>query len=111
MISIVKLVSGELSLDLIGDCDEKSRNVVPEKIDKLIVSHDDQYIRFCLFHIGAKYSKSIFGILSQLFLLFQRRPSGGTLRCHAVMEIHKVFPLGSRFEKNVRSMARRQRGD
>src|SRR5262249_44539254 len=107
----MKLVPGELSPDLISDRHEKSRNIIPEKIHKLIVGHDDQHVGSCLLHIGSQYGKSIFSILAQPFLLFQRWPGGGTLRRHAVMEIHKVFPLGSRFEENVRSMARRQCGD
>src|SRR6266436_436658 len=70
MISILKLVPGELPLDFIGGRHKKGWNVVPKEINKLIVGHDDQYIRFRLLQIYTKYGKSLFGILSKLFLLF-----------------------------------------
>src|SRR6266446_1110425 len=70
MISILKLVPGKLSFDLVRGCHEKSWNIIPKEINKLIVGHDDQYIRFRLLQICTKYGKSLFGILSKLFLLF-----------------------------------------
>jgi hypothetical protein len=65
----MKLVPGELSLDFIGDRYKKGWDIIPEKIDKLVVGYNDQDIRPGLLHIGAEHGKSILGILSELFLL------------------------------------------
>ena len=45
VISIVKTVPGKLPLHLICDGDKEGRNIVPEKIDELIIGDDDQNIR------------------------------------------------------------------
>jgi hypothetical protein len=111
VIAIVKLVPGELSLDLLGGSDEKSRNVVPKKINELVVGDNDQHIGPRLLHIATQRRKSSFSIFAQLLLLIERRPRGGTLGRHAVMKIHKIFPLGSGFEENIGSMTRSQGRD
>src|SRR6266481_9840381 len=55
MISILKLVPGELPLDFIGGRHKKGWNVVPKEINKLIVGHDNQHLGFRLLQICTKY--------------------------------------------------------
>ena len=74
MISIVKMVPRELSLDFIGRGHEKRRNIVPKKIDELIVGDNDQHVRLGLLQIGAQDSESLFRVVTELFLLLQCRP-------------------------------------
>ncbi len=111
VILVVKLVARELAFDFVGDRDEKRRNIVPEEIHELIVGDDDQNVRLGGLEIRAQRRESRFGILAELCLLLEARPARRPLRRHAVVEIHEVFPLGARLEKDVGSVARRQGRD
>ena len=66
MIPVVKLVPRELAFDFVGDRDEKSRNIVPEKIHELIVGDDDQNVRLGILEIRAQRRESRFGVLAEL---------------------------------------------
>src|SRR5438874_10614073 len=111
VIAVVKAVAGKLSFDFVADRDEESRNIVPKEVDELIVGNNDQHIGFRLLEIRAQHCKSSLGVLAKLFLLFESRATRGALRRHAVMKIHEIFPLASGLEKNIRCVARRQRGN
>jgi hypothetical protein len=70
VIAIVKLMPGKLPLNLVSESDEKRRDVVPKKIDELIIGHDDEDVRLGLLEIGTQSGERGFGIPSELFLLF-----------------------------------------
>src|SRR3990170_5286648 len=107
---MVKFVARKLSLHLVGGGNEESRDIVPKKIDELIVGDDDQYIRLRSLQVGAQHAERSLGIRSKFLLLREGRPVPRALRRHAVMQVHEIFPLGAGFEENVGRVARRQRG-
>jgi len=41
MVAVLKAVARELAFDFLGDSHEESRNIVPKKIDELIVGNND----------------------------------------------------------------------
>ena len=53
VISIVKAVTGKLPFDFVPNADEEGRNIVPKKVDELIVGNDDQNVGFGSFQIIA----------------------------------------------------------
>ncbi len=111
IIAVMKLVARKLTFDLVGDRYKKRWNVAPKKIDELIVGDNDQNIRLGCFEIHAQRRERRFCVLAQFLLLLERRTARRALRRHAVVEIHKIFPLAARFEKDVRSVARCQSGN
>src|SRR6187551_745121 len=74
VILVMKFVLRELALYFVTDSDKKCWDVVPEKIDKLIVRHNDQNIRFGLLQVRAQNRKRFFSLLTQLLLLLKGRP-------------------------------------
>jgi hypothetical protein len=107
----MKLMPGELSFDFLGDGDQKRGDVIPKKIHELIVGDYNQDVRLRPLHVGAKHGEGRLGIFSQPDLLFEGGPGTRTLRRHAVVERHEIFPLGTGFQKNIRRMTRRQRSN
>ena len=98
VISIVKTVTRKLPFDFVADGDKEGRNIVPKKVDELIVGNDDQNVGFGLFQIFAQNGKCSLSILPKFFLLLECRPVRRSLRRHAVVKIHEIFPLASRLK-------------
>ena len=112
VISVVKAVTRKLPFDFVADGDKESRNIVPKKIDELIVGNDDQNVGFGLFQILAQNGEMPPQHLAEVFSA--ARMSAGSqkpLRRHAVVKIHEIFPLASRLKQDIRCMARSQSGN
>ena len=101
VIFVMKLVLRELSLHFVSGCHKESRDIVPEKIDELIVGHDDQNIGLRLLEIATQRSERGLSVLAQFLLLIEGRPARRAGGRHAVVQIHEIFPLTSGFEQNI----------
>src|SRR6516165_12478527 len=74
MVSILKAVARKLACHLIADSHEKSRNVVPKKIDELIVGDNDQNVGLASLQVLTQDGESSLGITPKFFLLFECGP-------------------------------------
>jgi hypothetical protein len=110
VIAVMKMVPGKLPFDFVADGHEKSRDVVPKKVYELVVGDDDQYIGPSGFEVFAQRRKGMLGVLPEFFLLFEGGPARRTLRRHAVVKIHEIFPFPAGFKKNIGGVARCQGG-
>src|SRR5262245_24541408 len=73
VIAIVKRVPGKFALDLVRERDEKGRDVVEKKVNKLVVGDDNQHLRLGSFEVGTKLGKGLFGVPAELLLRLRGR--------------------------------------